>query len=245
MKFKRIRTEHLRNEEWFQFFTEFKSLVEYYHPGTLNIEALFAIFVTLYVNADNALEVIRKSATTEQLVEADRNRDTVFRGFLNAVKSALDHFDPLKREAARRLQIVFDHYGNIARQPYDAETASIHNFVQEMNGVHAADIAVLSLNDWVFRLDEDNRIFEALKQTRYTEKEGKPDLSVNGIRKELDRNYRDILDRIDASILLNGEAQYAAFVNAHNIRVEHYDNIIAKRKGWNAKKKDATEENEQ
>ena len=79
MKFKRIRTEHLRNEEWFQFFTEFKSLVEYHHPGTLNIEALFVIFVTLYVNADNALEVIRKSATTEQLVEADRNRDIVFR----------------------------------------------------------------------------------------------------------------------------------------------------------------------
>ena len=233
MKCKRFRIVHLRNEEWFQFFTEFKSLVEQYHPGTLNIEALFAVFVTLYIDADNALEIIRKSATTEQLAEADRSRDIVFRGFSDAVKSASSHFDPAKREAARRLQIVIDHYGNVARQSYDTETASIYNFVQEMNGTHAAEVATLGLEDWIRQLDADNQAFDALNQTRYTEKEGMPDLRMNDIRKKIDRNYRDMLDRIDASILLNGETQYAAFVNALNLRIEHYDNIIAIRKGEN------------
>ncbi|MDR2652936.1 MAG: DUF6261 family protein [Prevotellaceae bacterium] len=242
MKIKRFRNENLRNEEWFQFYTEFKTLVEQYTPAALNIDTLFATFLTLYDNADNTLEVIRKSAITEQLAEADNARDIVFRGFVEAVKSGLHHFDANRREAAKRLQIALNHYGNIARKSYDEETASIYNFLQEMNGAYAADVATLNLTDWITQLDADNRAFDALQQARYTEGEAKTDIRVVEVRKELDRNYRDILDRIDASILLNGETQYAPFVKALNIRVEHYSDIIAQRKGRAAKKKDDEKE---
>jgi hypothetical protein len=238
MKCKRFRIENLRHEEWFQFYTEFKTLVGQYTPSGLNIDVLFALFVTLYVRADEALEIIRKSVMTEQLAEADHVRDVTFRGFADAVKSGLSHFDPIRREAARQLKIVFDHYGNLARKLYDEETASIYNFLQEINGVHAAHIATLGLGEWVSRLEADNKAFDALQQTRYAEGAGKPDLRMIEIRRETDRTYRDMLDRIDASILLNGEAPYAPFVNAHNIRVEHYADILAQRKGRNAKRKE-------
>jgi hypothetical protein len=46
-------------------------------------------------------------------------------------------------------------------------------------------------------------------------------------------------ERLDASMLLNGEAIYAPFVKALNIRTDHYANIIVQRKGRTAKKKDA------
>jgi hypothetical protein len=161
MKCKRFRIEDLRHEEWFQFYTEFKMLAGQYNPPALNIDALFATFVILYARADEALEIIRKSATTEQLAEADHARDVIFRGFSDAGKAGLSHFDPSRREAARRLKIVFDHYGNIARKSYDEETASIYNLIQEMNDVHAADIAILGLGEWVSRLDADNKAFDA------------------------------------------------------------------------------------
>jgi hypothetical protein len=125
MKFRRFRIDDWKNEEWFQFHTEFKTLAEPYSPATLNIDALYATFLTLYANADAALEIIRKSATTEQLAEADHARDVVFRGFSDSVKAGLSHFNPAKREAARRLEIVINHYGNIARKSYDKETAAI------------------------------------------------------------------------------------------------------------------------
>jgi hypothetical protein len=237
MKTKRFKNEDLRNEEWFQFYTEFKTLVEQYTPAALNIDELFAVFLVLYSNSDEALEIIRKNAATGQLAEADTTRDIDFRGFAEAVKSALHHFDAAKREAARRLQITFDHYGNLARKPYDEETASIYNFVQEMNGKHASDIAVLGLNDWVIQLDADNKAFEALLKTRYAEDAGKTDLRMKDVRRETDRNYRDILDRIDALILINGDSAYAPFVKELNIRVERYSDIIAQRKGRSAKRK--------
>ncbi|MDR2680799.1 MAG: DUF6261 family protein [Tannerella sp.] len=240
MKCKRFRIEDLRNEEWFQFYTEFKTLVEQHNPGALNIEALFATFLSLYAGADEAIELIRKSATTEQLAEADHARDIVFRGFADAVKAGLNHFDPIRREAARRLKIVFDHYGNIARKSYDEETASIYNFIQEIRTSYAAEIQTLEVYDWVNILEADNKTFDALKQTRYTEGAGKTGLRMANIRRETNNTWRDMLDRIDASMLLNGEAPYAPFVNALNIRTDHYIDILAQRKGRAAKKKDDT-----
>jgi hypothetical protein len=240
MKFRRLRNEHLRNEVWFQFFTEFKALVEQFYPGTLNIEALFAIFITMYGKADDALEVIRKSATTEQLSEADRARDIVFRGFANAVKSALDHFDPAKYEAAKRLKIVFDHYGNVPRKAYDEETASIYNFVQEMNGTYVADVNTLGLNEWVTKLDANNRTFETLLKDRYSENIKKMTYNLAEVRRETDKIYRDIIERIEASIVLNGETTYLPFVNELNIRIDHYNSLIVR----NSRETKETEETE-
>ena len=241
MKCKRFRNEDLRNEEWFQFYTEFKTLVEQYNPETLDIDTLFTQFLSLYNDADEALEVIRKSADTKQIADADTTRDNVFRGFADAVKSAQNHFDSAKREAANRLQIVFDHYGNIARKSYDEETASIYNFIQDMKGSSAAEITTLGLGDWVTQLDSDNQAFEALMVDRYDETSSKTSLRMAEVRKETDRCYRDILDRLDALILINGNNDYTPFVKDLDTRVDRYSNIIAQRKGRSAAKKENPE----
>jgi hypothetical protein len=47
MKILKVHAHALRNEEWFQLYTEFKALVLKYDPATLNIEALFARFLAL------------------------------------------------------------------------------------------------------------------------------------------------------------------------------------------------------
>ena len=105
MKCNKFRVEQLRNEEWFQFYTEFKNLVEQHTAPMLEIDVLFTNFLSLYADADEALVIIRKSATTEQISDADITRDGTFRGFVNAVKSAHSHFNAEKRELAKRVQI--------------------------------------------------------------------------------------------------------------------------------------------
>ena len=236
MKCKRFKIERLRNEEWFQFHTGFKALVEQHNPQTLNVETLFTAFVAFYADADEALEVIRKSATTEQLADADNARDVVFRGFSDAVKSALNHFDSAKKEAAKRLKIIFDQYGNIARKVYDEKTASIYNFLQDINA-KAADVALLGLNDWATQLEADNQAFDALMQSRYSEAAAKTTLRMVNVRVETDRCYRDILDRVDALIMINGETTYAPFVRDLAVRIERSESVLAQRQG-RAKKDD-------
>ena len=238
MKCKRFRSEDLRNEEWFQLNTEFKTLVEHNNPEVLGVSVLFDKYLSLYTDADEALVIIRKSAITEQIAEADSIRDSVFRGFTDAVKSSQNHFDTAKRDAAKRLKIVLDKYGNIARKYYDEETASIYNFIQEMNGAYADDVATLGLTDWTAQLEADNKAFDALMQTRYSETSAKTELRMVNVRIDTDRCYRDILDRIDALMLINGDMPYATFVKELNTRVDRYSSIVAQRKGRSVAKKD-------
>ena len=244
MKCKRFRVEGLKNEEWFQFYTEFKNLASQFNLSELGIDELFLVFMNLYGKADEALEIIRKSATTEQIADADAVRDSTFRGFADANKSALNHFIPEKREAAKRVQVRFDHFGNIARLPYDDQTASTYNFLQEMRDFCKADITLLGLTEWVDKLEADNQEFDRLIQERYTEGAGRTYLCMKEIRTETDRCYRDMLDRLDAMmlIMLNAEQIYGTFWKELNERVTRFDNMLATRKGKSDAKKEREKE---
>lgn len=235
MRTSKIDLSRLRNEEHFQFQTEFKASVAKYSAQALSIEALYATWEPLYAQELEALQVIRKSATTEQLAIADTERDEIFRGFADAVKSLLNHFSADKRMAASRVNVVLDQYGNVARKSYDEETAAITKLVQEANGALRADIATLGLADWIAELDTRNKAFDALMKSRYSEAAAKTELRMKQVRAEIDLVYRAIADRLDALMLLNGPAAYEPFVRELNTRVDRYNDIIAMRKGRNAK----------
>jgi len=241
MKCNRFKQEDLRNEEWFQFYTEVKELMDSYDPVSLGIAILFGRFIMLFADADTALEIIRKSITTERIADADNSRDNIFRGFADAVKSASNHFDADKRDAAKYLQNILNHYGNIARKLYDEETAAIYNFIQEVR-IKPAYLTKLELTDWIDQLEIENKAFDALLEKRYNEEAAKTTLRMKDIRTETDRCYRDMLDRIDAFILINGEDQYSDFVNELNVRVKRFKDMIAQRKGRSAAKKKAEAE---
>lgn len=235
MKANRIDLSHLRNEEHFQFHTEFKASVAKYGAKVLNIEEAYTSHETFYGQEMDALQVIRKSATTEQLAAADAERDDIFRGLSDALKSNLNHFSADKRNAAARVKVVFDQYGNVARKPYDEETAAITKLIAEIKASLANDIATLGLNDWITELDSRNKAFDTLMKSRYSEDAAKTDLQMKSVRVEIDTIYRSIIERLDALMLINGAATYEPFVRELNARVDRYNDIFAQRKGRNAK----------
>ncbi|MDR1346151.1 MAG: DUF6261 family protein [Bacteroidales bacterium] len=240
MKILRVSFFRFRNEEWFQLYTEFRDLVLKFDPATLNISALWATFLTRYADADTAMEVIRKSADTARMAEADHVRDQTFRGFVDAVKSARNHFDPQKRAAAEQLTILFDHFGNLARKAPNEETAGIYNLLQELNGENAASTAstaalpvdILGLRDWAVRLTADNEAYEALVKNRNTEIASRSKLRMKEVRQEVQEIYAQIVDRIEATIILNGETPiFTNFVNELNAFLKRYATVLAQRKG--------------
>lgn len=211
--------------------TEFRDSMSQFNAQTLGIAEGFARFETLYTQELEALQVIRRSATTEQLATADAERDKLFRGFDDTARGMLNHFDPAKREAAARLRVVLDQYGNIARKPYDEETAAIGKLVGEAGGALATDIATLGLTEWLAELDRRNQVFDALMKSRYTEAAVRTELRMREVRLEVDTVYRAMADRLDALMLINGEAAYEPFVRELNARVDRYNDIIAQRRG--------------
>lgn len=211
-----------------------------FNPDALNIRVLWATFLILYADADAATEIIRKSADTALMAEADRVRDCTFRGFLDAVKSARNHFDPQKRAAAEKLMILFDHFGNLARKAPNEETAGIYNLLQEVNGETptsqasptALPIDTLGLRDWATQLAADNGAYETLVKNRNTEVASRTKLRMKEVRSEMQDIYAQIAERIEAAITLNGEMPpFTDFVNELNAFLKRYANVLAQRKG--------------
>jgi hypothetical protein len=221
----------LRNEEWYNYFTEFKTFVEQTSPEVLDIETLFIVFMSFYGKADEALEQIRKSRYSSEIVKFDASRDHVWVGLSETVRSDLHHFDENKRTAAERLMILFDHYGNLAIKPYNEETATISNFLQDIRGKYAAEIVTLDLTGWLNELERTNTEFETAVLERNSEYAGKTDLNMLDIRRQTDRAYLDIVERIEALCLVQGDDKFEPFIKTLNTNIERYKTAINRRSG--------------
>jgi hypothetical protein len=231
MKIKRIKLDKLRNEEWFNFFTEFKTFVEEHFPEVEDIEQLFIVFVGFYTMADDTLEQIRKSNFTALIIQQDDKRDNAFRGLNGTVRTALRHYNADKQAAAERLVILFDHYGNVADKPYNEETASIYNFLQDIREKYAPEIVTLELDGWLDELERTNKQFEETMLERNREYAGKTELNMLDIRKKAGRAYLDIVERVEALSLVKGDEAYSPFIKTLNANIERYISSINRRSG--------------
>jgi hypothetical protein len=231
MKIKRLRLNRLRNEEWYNFFTEFKTFVETKYPDVKDIEQLFTVLMTLYGNADETLEQIRKNNLTSSIEHLDEVRDNAFYGLSGTVNTALRHYDTNKRDAAERIVILLDHYGNIAEKPYNEETAAIYNFAQDIRSKYANEIDALDLNGWIDELERANNEFEKTVLERNQEYAGKTQLKMVDIRKKADRTYLDIVERIEALSLIRNDSALDDFIKTLNANIDRYVLSINRRAG--------------
>lgn len=224
----------LHNEEHFQFQTGFKELVDQYTPSALGVETLYPNYLRVFGNEEEALNVIRKSEVTKELELSDALRDFTFRGLSDTVIGSLNHFNPEVRRVAERVQIVFDHYGNLTIKPYDEETAAINSLLSDLYGT-PEDIATLNISAWVGELHNNNTAFDGLTKTRYTKEAVKTLLRMKQVRTEMDAAYRGLVKRINALIEVQGQEAFTEFVNELNKRIEKNENNLAIRKGRHKK----------
>ena len=231
MKIKTIDLYNLRNDEHFQFNAEFRDAVNRFGASSLKIETQFEVFVTLYAQEDEALKKIMKSAITAEIHAADKLRDQLFRGMVDANKAALNHFSNDVREAAKRLKIVFDTYGNLAQKPLNEQTSGVYNILQDLNGKYAGDSANTGLTDWMNELQTANETLAGLMKDRYEESAMKTDLVLKQVRTQIDAQYRLIIERIEAFVVVEGAGNYSEFIKYWNVVIEKYLTIMAQRMG--------------
>ena len=230
----RIKHVELSNGEHFQFHTEIISLFD----GNTDtdgetfivnkVQALFTEYKNLFANQDLAYKEIRKSALTEEIQLADKNRDMIFRGMVETNNALLCHFDTNMQNAAKRLKIVFDTYGNLAIKSYAAESAGITNLIQELNNNYPADIALTRINTWTTQLAAANNAFINLVKDRDDKTAEKCDFNLKECRYAVDNAYRKLIVRIEALVEIEGETNYAAFIKRLNVIIKRYRDMVAR-----------------
>jgi hypothetical protein len=228
-----------KGERWFNFHLEFRNLVRQKTPAALGIEAFFPAYEEQVDVADGLLEQVRKSFLTGDIKTLDGLRDDCFAGFKTAVKAHLKSGNPARKKSAMRLMSVFDTYGDITRLDYGAESAALHNFLQDMNGKYKEDVKTLELTGFVTDLAQYNGQFTALVDERYTERTERPDQKLVEVRREVDTMYGDMIKVIEVFMLTNPDHGLEDFVKKLNLIIKNYKTLYKQEQG---RKKSKSEE---
>ncbi|MDR1676275.1 MAG: DUF6261 family protein [Tannerella sp.] len=243
MEIEIINSRRLTNALHMEFTSDRLGLFNKYGPDALKIRPQYDNFLLWANHEDACYKFVTKSILSEQKESADHARDTTLTGLLQGVNFMLLHFDPSFVEAAKRLKILLDTYNRpvaVRNLSYDAETAAITNLLQELNGKYDADVQLVGLNAWVTKLQEQNEAFRQLAAVYNEEQADRPELSLKDARTGVDTAYGDIVKRINASILIEGEQAYAPFVRELNALIKHYHDVLAQHQGRLKKEKNNT-----
>ena len=265
MRIDPIKLSNLQNEEWFSLLTDFEITVPVYGADNLGITDLMAQLTVKYHKADKLLEVLRKSPHTEEIEEADRDRDKFFRDLSDVVKASRNLPPEANGKAAERLHILLSGYRkSVLSGSYAKESSALYNLLEDLRVTYAADVTLLGLGKWVDNLRTAEEKFLAYRAERTKEELAKPVEHLNVVRKDTDEIYRSIIDVVYARLVAAGlggdvvidpndlkDGIYEAdvpderrgniaynFAIAWNRILRKYENLLATRAGRRAKGKE-------
>ena len=233
---RKIDTEHFRNKTHFEFMSEMNGLFVSFPVNSAKISEKFGKFAALLADEDVAVITVRKYENTDAIAQVDADRDNTFRGIRNLLQAALRDFEPHVKEAAERLKIVFDTYGNVPRLDYDEETTAINNLMQELDA-RPSDLNATAIARWTEELRRLNGELHTLMTARYSEEAQRSQLQMRKVRKEIDKVYDEIVYLLEAAAALGDSTAYTPLFNEMNARITRNANILAQEKGRREKGK--------
>jgi hypothetical protein len=223
MKIIKMPLEHARNEAHYQFLLIVKKLFET-HPAVAAIVApQLEKLNALIIVEGQLVDAVRASEYTVKIAEADHRRDRAVVGINTIVKSYLHYFDPRIVEAAQSLEIRLKSFrGEIEKKSYEEESAAAKILVADLQTTCLPAVEMLNLTAWVSELAAAQDEFDSLFALRNTEQAAKTQERLQNVRKQEDAGYRDIVDRIDAYTLMNGDQTCAVFINELNREIAYF-----------------------
>ncbi len=224
-----IALTKLSNALHFEFMTEFDlSLVSAgITPDKLDVEAAYKPFKLALGVEDQAMKNAQKSSLTNAIVLADEMRDSLYIGFQYTVLGAQHHYDVETQAAAGRINLVLEQYGNPTKLSYKAESGILRSLVADCKTKLAADMTKIGASHWVAPLEQANLEVENLIGSRTDEELQQSGVSMKEARAAIDPLYKALVTRIDALALVKGGAQFDAFVNKLNARIDYFKTTVA------------------
>ncbi|MDR2469490.1 MAG: DUF6261 family protein [Tannerella sp.] len=233
MKLKRIDLHSLHNEEHFNFMRVIIGLLNVTAEDVKAfINVLIVTLTALLTREEGALEKIRKSPLTDPIMIADELRDSIFRGLELLVEGFMHSAVEAEAAAAKEIQLIIDHYGNVTKKAYNEESGLIYNFIQDLRERCQSALTTLNLTRWVNDLEEANAEFDNLMNRRFEKGAEQDSDSMREIRRSMDLTYQQLVHAVEVgSQLSNSKADYDHLINEMNQRIDYYRNTLSHRKG--------------
>lgn len=215
----------LPNAAHFNFCTRVKDVLA--TAGTTVKTALGALLTDFngwYDKEFALMEWVRKSVLTEKIAEADVRLDRALVA-LKAQVHALEYsLTTTIAEAAHRLSIMLNSYGNVYRKPYDEQMGDVLAIIAQMfNPSYAADVTTLGVGPLCAELVGAFTEFQKLFEERGADSLKKPEESFVTVRREIDKVYHKIAVKLDAGAAMGADG-FADVIDHLNPDIEHMNN---------------------
>lgn len=225
---------YLHNGEHDQLHNNFATEIEKESAGNLGIISELTTYYSARDNEKLALQAELGSAHTRSVTDGDGFRDETDLGFCLFVESNLHHPDPAIQENARKIMRIIDQYGNLRKLNYNDESSQLTNRNTEITTKYGNELNSLGNGwgtMWLNSLNDANNQFINHFGTRANDEASKVYINTLEARAATDAAWETIAKRINALVVVNGEAPYAAFIDKVNYYIEYNKGLINARKG--------------
>lgn len=224
----------LHNDEHHKFHFDVKKLVDEQTAAKLKISPLFASYLSALITEDAAIKVEQGSIITKTITGMDGFRDMLERGFHLFNESQSMHHDPEVRTAAEHILRKLDQYGDLRALPYNKETDNITTRNAELFSNYAEDLKTAQAYERLTKIDEVNKEFDSHFGDRANELAARISSNVRNARIQVDPLYEAIVKQINALALVEGDENYAEFIDKVNYYINYYKAGVAARRGRSA-----------
>jgi hypothetical protein len=180
------------------------------------------------------VDVFSASELSPESTRRDTRRDRAYSALKAYVKVYLNDDDEKKSAAAERIIAVIRNeereLGNPLLLGLAKETTTLSSLLRNLEPLKA-DLEQIEATGRLQNLKDANQAFIDLQFERYIKKSEKHSGDVKAARSVADAAYKNIIARINAQILLNGDEGFASYAKAQNALIERYRLIVAQRRG--------------
>ena len=250
-----LNMTRLRTEESFgylkQILAETSNLpLETERPGGLSVlaatdtvlQAKVDEFTTAYNGFDTALKASATNPATATATAADESRDLSWRGINTYVKAMCAHPTADIATAAAEAKSLFDKYGDPTKLAQTEESGVLHNLLQDLETFDSAKRTSLNLDVWITDLQTKEDAFLAAAAQRTEADAARQVGIVKETRTAAESAYRSLVDTVNALAMINGDTDYATFIDRVNAMIDRQKAILKTRATNNAKKNGEEEE---
>lgn len=225
-----INIQRMNNGAHFTFVSNILARAEADTTVKGKASELVSNFKAAVAAEDEALKISQKSLLTDEIAQADSDRDALYAGYKKAVEGFLAMPIADMAQAAKILsQHIKDYKINTADQ-LDKETGLLVNFISDLEDKYAAQVAKLGLTAFVTNLKEANERVRTLTLQRTNEKIGITVGALKTARTASDDAYRALVKMVNALALVFGEKDYTAFIDYVNTEITHYKREVLNQK---------------
>ena len=194
-------------------------------------------FATAFNAFDTALKASATNPATASATDADVERDQSWRAANAYVKAMCSHPTADIANAAGEAKAIFDKYGDPTKLAQTEESGVLHNLLQDLEAFDSSKRTTLNLDVWITDLQTKEDAFLAAAAERTEADAARQVGIVKETRTAAEAAYRSLVDTVNALAMINGDTEYATFIDHVNAMIER-QKAISKARVTRAKKEE-------